>query len=83
MKHYWPEVSERPEAKKFKAAEFLRDIGLDLHVKMLEETIAGTSNVYQLSIATVDAEVAVMRVIDNLAATYGQKTIYDILSKLK
>ena len=66
---------------KFKAQEFLRDIGLDMHIELLERTVAETSNIYQLPLANLSAEVAVMRVVDNLTATYGTQAIKDILAK--
>jgi hypothetical protein len=66
---------------KFKAEEFLKDIGLDVHVTILKRTTDIKDNIYVLPVTIVDAEVAVMRNLDNLSATYGASTLMDILLK--
>ncbi len=67
---------------KFKAEEFLKDIGLELDIMMLNRDVATSDNIHQLPVANVDVEVAVMRVVDNLIGTYGQKIIMDVLLKV-
>lgn len=67
---------------KFKAEDFLKDLGLELHVTTLERTLETTNNVYKLPVVNLSSDVAVMRVIDNLTATYGSEAVYSILKKL-
>jgi len=65
--------------KKFKAAEFMKDLGLSFGVEVLVDE---TTNIVYLSHSQVSSEVAIMRVIDNLNATYGKETVTKVLKKL-
>ncbi len=67
---------------KFKAEEFLRDIGLDMHIQELERTIETTNNIYQLPVANLSADFAIMRIIDNLDATYGEEMVTKVLKQI-
>lgn len=67
---------------KFKAEEFLKDIGLDLHISVLERTVEVPNSVSQLPVANVSYDIAVIRTVDNLVATYGTEAVHSVLKKL-
>jgi hypothetical protein len=64
--------------KEFKAQQFLKDIGLDMHIAEIQRP---KNNVVKLPVDNISIEMAVMRSLDNLSATYGPSEVFDILLK--